>query len=165
MLCGKIVYTRKKKQMSFSTFNQIKNLRRMFSHKNLCLMFLFWRMRMEACLFVLCTSIFFTAVAVIGASITLQVGALTSAAYLLRHTLHNILRGPMSLFDTVPVGRILSRFGSDIEVLDNKLPLSLLSWLSCLSRVRTIYTKKTNYIGSENIVYYCSNWLTPIDYY
>ncbi|XP_058792375.1 multidrug resistance-associated protein 1 isoform X6 [Phymastichus coffea] len=72
---------------------------------------------------------------VICTSLSVQLGTLRSSSVMFRETLHNTLRGPMSLFDTVPIGRILSRFGADIDTMDNKLPMSLMQCLSCLFRV------------------------------
>ncbi|XP_016840834.1 multidrug resistance-associated protein 1 isoform X1 [Nasonia vitripennis] len=72
---------------------------------------------------------------VICASLSVQIGTLRSSAVMFREALDNTLRGPMSLFDTVPIGRILSRFGADIDTMDNRLPMSLMQWLSCLFRV------------------------------
>ena len=43
------------------------------------------------------------------------------------------------MFDTVPIGRILGRFGSDIDIMDNKLPMTFQQWLSCLLRVRFVF--------------------------
>lgn len=37
---------------------------------------------------------------------------------LLRH----VLRWPMELFDTTPLGRVLNRFAKEVDVIDNTLP-------------------------------------------
>nr|XP_046475194.1 multidrug resistance-associated protein 1 isoform X8 [Neodiprion pinetum] len=64
----------------------------------------------------------------------LYLGALRSATAMHRTALHNVLCGPMYLFDTVPIGRILSRFSADVDVMDNKIPPSLSQCLSSLFR-------------------------------
>ncbi|XP_072883060.1 ATP-binding cassette sub-family C member 2 [Hemitrygon akajei] len=45
--------------------------------------------------------------------------------------LHNILHLPMSFFDTTPTGRIVNRFAKDIYTIDEAIPMSFRSWLSC----------------------------------
>uniref|UniRef100_A0A8C3UVV5 ABC-type glutathione-S-conjugate transporter n=1 Tax=Catharus ustulatus TaxID=91951 RepID=A0A8C3UVV5_CATUS len=45
--------------------------------------------------------------------------------------LSNILRVPMSFFDTTPIGRIVNRFAKDIFTVDETIPMSFRSWLSC----------------------------------
>ena len=63
------------------------------------------------------------AVAVIFASLFLYMSTLTGANKLHRIMLGNILRSPMSFFDTTPQGRILNRFGKDVDVLDSTMPM------------------------------------------
>lgn len=86
------------------------------------------------------------------ATLSIHIGTLRSAAAMLREALHNVMRGPMSFFDTVPVGRILNRFSADIDTMDNRLPMSLLQWLSCSLRVS--YTPALGlYYCTRNITY------------
>ncbi|XP_074651922.1 multidrug resistance-associated protein 1-like isoform X2 [Tubulanus polymorphus] len=49
--------------------------------------------------------------------------------------LKNILRSPMSFFDTTPIGRIVNRFSRDIETIDNLLPQVFRQFLTTLFTV------------------------------
>ncbi|XP_053387287.1 multidrug resistance-associated protein 1-like [Mercenaria mercenaria] len=42
--------------------------------------------------------------------------------------LKSILHSPMAFFDTTPIGRIMNRFSSDVDIMDNKLPDSFRLW-------------------------------------
>lgn len=63
------------------------------------------------------------------AALTVAIGSLYSAKKLHNVSLKYILRWPMNLFDTTPIGRILNRFSKDVDTLDNSLPYTLELWL------------------------------------
>ncbi|CEF71344.1 ATP-binding cassette sub-family C member 8 [Strongyloides ratti] len=64
------------------------------------------------------------------ASIIMALGMVSASSILHQSMLSRILRSPMSFFDITPIGRILNRFGKDIEVLDSRLPGSILNFIS-----------------------------------
>ena len=58
---------------------------------------------------------------------------LNASKLLHKKMLTRVMMSPMSFFDTTPIGRIVNRFGKDVDVCDNTLPGSLQSWLSTLA--------------------------------
>ncbi|KAK8759789.1 hypothetical protein V5799_028947 [Amblyomma americanum] len=58
-------------------------------------------------------------------SLALSLGSLKGAMLLHNGLLHNILRSPMSFFDTTPVGRIVNRFSKDVDTIDLTIPTTV----------------------------------------
>uniref|UniRef100_A0A670ZSW7 ABC-type glutathione-S-conjugate transporter n=1 Tax=Pseudonaja textilis TaxID=8673 RepID=A0A670ZSW7_PSETE len=58
-------------------------------------------------------------------------GAIRASRVMHEQLLSNILRVPMSFFDSTPTGRIMNRFAKDIFTVDETIPISLRSWMSC----------------------------------
>ncbi|KAK3107159.1 hypothetical protein FSP39_008334 [Pinctada imbricata] len=44
--------------------------------------------------------------------------------------LANMMKSPMSFFDTTPIGRIVNRFSRDVETLDSILPTAIRMWMN-----------------------------------
>jgi ABC-type multidrug transport system fused ATPase/permease subunit len=65
-----------------------------------------------------------------------SIGGLKAAKLLHQSLLSNVMHLPVTtFFDVTPVGRILARFSSDVNVLDGVLPHLLHMWLPNLLRV------------------------------
>lgn len=65
-------------------------------------------------------------------------GTLLAANVLHDSLLLNVLKSPMSFFDTTPIGRIVNRFAKDIDTVDVTIPMTIRSWLSCLLQVISV---------------------------
>ncbi|XP_076072715.1 multidrug resistance-associated protein 1-like isoform X2 [Mytilus galloprovincialis] len=59
-------------------------------------------------------------------------GLIKATRKLHKDLLRNILRSPMSFFDTTPVGRIVNRFSKDIETIDDELIYQFKDVVICL---------------------------------
>uniref|UniRef100_A0AC35TYJ0 Multidrug resistance-associated protein lethal(2)03659 n=1 Tax=Rhabditophanes sp. KR3021 TaxID=114890 RepID=A0AC35TYJ0_9BILA len=66
------------------------------------------------------------------ASIIMTLGMVIASEILHEGMLKRILRSPMSFFDTTPMGRVLNRFGKDIDALDSRLPGAIMTVTSTL---------------------------------
>ncbi|XP_065826757.1 multidrug resistance-associated protein 1-like [Oscarella lobularis] len=78
------------------------------------------------------------ALAVLLTSLAVVLGTLIAATNLHRNLLVNILRSPMSFFDTTPLGRIVNRFSKDIYMVDEAIPMSLRWFLDTFFNVIAI---------------------------
>ena len=57
-------------------------------------------------------------------------------ASLLEATMH----APLSFFDTTPLGRVVNRFTSDLEVIDRSIPLNLGDLIYCSANILSVFT-------------------------
>ncbi|XP_071604685.1 ATP-binding cassette sub-family C member 2 [Heliangelus exortis] len=62
-------------------------------------------------------------------------GAMWASRVMHHQLLSNIMRVPMSFFDTTPTGRIVNRFAKDIFTIDETIPTSFRSWLTCFMAI------------------------------
>ncbi|KAI1286715.1 ATP-binding cassette sub-family C member 3 [Halotydeus destructor] len=72
----------------------------------------------------------FQALLVLLGNILLFYGTLRASRILQNMMLDHVLRAPMSFFDTTPAGRILNRFGKDIDNMDTAIRTSILKFVS-----------------------------------
>jgi len=63
-------------------------------------------------------------------AIIAAISMVVAAGILHNKMLKNILRSPMSFYDTTPIGRIINRFSRDIETVDTVLPQLIRSFLN-----------------------------------
>ena len=62
-------------------------------------------------------------------SFSLATGAIFASKLMHKRLLMNILRLPMSFFDTTPSGQILNRFSKDINTIDETIPRSIRTFI------------------------------------
>lgn len=72
---------------------------------------------------------------VFSASIAQAFGGVAASARFHKNMLGTVLRAPMAFFDTTPMGRIVNRFSGDIYTVDEMIPRTLSSLISCMMQV------------------------------
>ncbi|ULT79401.1 hypothetical protein L5515_016086 [Caenorhabditis briggsae] len=88
------------------------------------------------------------AISVCMASVIMALGMVRASRLLHGGLLHNMMRSPMAFFDVTPLGRILNRFGKDIEAVDQTLPHSI------RAMVMTIF----NVISTVVVIIWATPW-------
>ncbi|XP_046325609.2 multidrug resistance-associated protein 1-like [Haliotis rufescens] len=71
---------------------------------------------------------------VLGFAFLIHIRSVHASRILHHKMLTNVLRVPMSFFDTTPIGRIVNRFSQDCDVLDNQLPITMEIWTDLAAR-------------------------------
>ncbi|KAJ6471750.1 ABC protein [Mycena vitilis] len=67
--------------------------------------------------------------------ISMDIFAVQVSKNLHRDAIVNVFHAPMSFFDTIPMGRIISIFGKDIDTIDNSLPMSMRMFILIITSV------------------------------
>lgn len=64
-----------------------------------------------------------------------QLGCWLAARQMHIVMLRAVMRAPLTFFDTTPIGRLISRFAKDVDVLDTSLPPQISDTIYCLFEV------------------------------
>ena len=75
---------------------------------------------------------------VVGGALAIYIGNVKAGQGIHHNLLDNVVKSPMSFFDSTPIGRILNRFGKDIDTMDTLIPHNIQVWLTCFLRVLSV---------------------------
>lgn len=79
-----------------------------------------------------------------------QLGCWLAARQMHIMMLRAVMRAPLTFFDTTPIGRIISRFAKDVDVLDTSLPPQISDTIYCLFEVISFVACRERRLGSPN---------------
>ncbi len=120
-----------KKEETMLLFCMINNILFLCSANELTLHNMITHLTIHCTYIWLCWPLFcVSAIFVLLFAIVTAVSMVRASAKMHLTMLRNILRSPMSFFDTTPIGRILNRFSRDIETIDTILPQLIRSFLN-----------------------------------
>ncbi|OQR85424.1 ATP-binding Cassette (ABC) Superfamily [Achlya hypogyna] len=103
------------------------------------------------------------AFAVFGRILTLYLASLRGSKVLFNQLLTQVLRAPMSFFDTTPLGRIVNRLSKDVYAIDESIPSTwgmlfgtIFSVLTTIATVVYVTPYFTLVLGPLAVMYYVS---------
>lgn len=72
-------------------------------------------------------------------SVSLSILGTTASKVMLQRAMTQVLRAPMSFFDTTPLGRITNRFSKDIDIMDNALTDAIRMYFFTLAMIISVF--------------------------
>lgn len=87
-----------------------------------------------------------------------QLGCWLAARQMHIVMLRAVMRAPLTFFDTTPIGRIISRFAKDVDVLDTSLPPQISDTIYCLFEVIVLDAHGEN-SGWNSLYYFLSPYM------
>lgn len=83
--------------------------------------------------------LFFPAISSYGNDLAARLGCLLASIELHKTLIFSTMRAPIRYFDSTPVGRLLSRFSKDIDVVDTNLPQQISDTVYCYCGVNEYF--------------------------
>lgn len=80
-----------------------------------------------------------------------QLGCWLAARQMHIMMLRAVMRAPLTFFDTTPIGRIISRFAKDVDILDTSLPPQISDTIYCLFEVISFVECQDYRLGSLSL--------------
>uniref|UniRef100_A0A8C7RE40 ABC-type glutathione-S-conjugate transporter n=1 Tax=Oncorhynchus mykiss TaxID=8022 RepID=A0A8C7RE40_ONCMY len=77
-------------------------------------------------------------IAIFGTTVAISVGGIIASRHLHMDLLKNVLRSPMSFFETTPSGNLLNRFAKEIDAIDCMIPDGLKMMLGYLFKLMEV---------------------------